>query len=66
MSSEGCSVGDRVRWTNAIAMEYGHPVGIILSIVLANADFPQFTLYEVEFVFGTRSLYGTQIELAKD
>ena len=58
------NVGDRVRWINAPLPKYQNAEGIIVKI-LPSAALPDFTLYDVRFEFGTRSLLGNAIELVQ-
>jgi hypothetical protein len=56
-------VGDHVCWTRAM----GDPSkaelpGIVRSVFPCDSGLDDFTMYDVEFDFGTFTLYGTQIE----
>jgi hypothetical protein len=56
-------VGDSVRWVKAVASpEFKNAVGIVELVIPSNTDGPKFDIYNIEFEFGTRTLYGTQIE----
>jgi len=58
-------VGDNVRWTKAVASsEYKNAVGTVESVIPNDTGVEEFTLYDVKFPFGTRTLYATQIEIA--
>jgi len=54
---------DRVRWVRALSHpEYENAVGTVLDVIPNDASLDAFTMYDVEFQFGTFTLYGTQIE----
>ena len=57
------AVGDRVRWSR-VNPDLGQPdiVGTIRTIIPHKRGLPALTMYQVEFDFGTFTLYGTQIE----
>jgi hypothetical protein len=55
--------GDCVRWIRAVSYpEYKNAVGTILAVIPNDASLDAFTMYDVEFEFGTFTLYGTQID----
>ena len=56
--------GDRVRWSKGTLPEYQNAEGTVTAILETTDDLPEFTLYEIEFEFGKRTLYRTQIEPA--
>ena len=63
MANEVFHVGDHVRWVRAVASpECRNAIGVILAIVPDDRNSREFSIYEVRFTFGTRTLYGTQIE----
>ncbi len=54
---------DRVRWVRALPnAEYENAVGTVRDVIPNDASLDAFTMYDVEFQFGTFTLYGTQIE----
>ena len=58
------SVGDRICCIKATSAEYKNSIGTITAIIPAVSGSPEFTTYAIQFVFGKRTLYGTQIEPA--
>jgi len=63
MGNQVFRVGDNVRWVRAVsAPEYRNIVGIVIAVIPDEHNSPDFSMYEVQFSFGTRTLYGTQIE----
>jgi hypothetical protein len=59
----GFKVGDHVRWVKAaFSPEYKNAVGIVESGIPSDTDAEGFTMYDIKFEFGKRTLYGTQIE----
>ena len=63
---EHFKVGDRVLWTRALSEPIKERIiGTIVAVIPSRV--PSFTMYDVEFEFGTFALYGTQIEgISKD
>jgi hypothetical protein len=58
-------VGDHVRWINAVSIpELKNAVGVVESVIPNDTQVDEFTMYEIEFEFGPRTLYGTQIRAA--
>jgi len=58
-------VGDHVRWTKAvISPEYKNAVGTVEVVIPNDTGVEELTIYDIKFPFGTRTLYGTQIETA--
>jgi hypothetical protein len=58
-------VGDKVRWVSAVSVpEYKNAVGVVESVIPNDTQVDEFTMYEIEFKFGPRTLYGTQIRTA--
>jgi hypothetical protein len=58
-------VGDHVRWTKALSSsEYKNAVGTVEAVIPNDTGVEEFTLYDIKFAFGIRTLYGTQIETA--
>ena len=55
-------VGDYVAWTEGEGPG-GSAVGKIVAIIPSDTGTPEFNLYDVEFPFGKRTLYGTQLTL---
>ena len=56
-------VGDHVRWTRAVNdPNKVHVPGVVRAIIPSDFGLDEFTMYDVEFEFGTFTLYGTQIE----
>jgi hypothetical protein len=56
-------IGQKVRWVRAVSVpEYRNVVGMIVAVVPDGGHSPEFSMYDVQFPFGTRTLYGTQIE----
>ena len=54
--------GERVRWVRAVTPDHYGLVGTILAVIPNDHNDPMFSMYEVQFSFGTATLYGTQIE----
>jgi hypothetical protein len=58
-------VGDHVRWVNAVSsLEYKNAVGTVEFMIPNDTGVEEFTMYDIQFEFGTRTLYGTQLETA--
>jgi len=59
------AVGAQVRWVRAMfAPEYKNAVGTVELVIPSDANAEEFDMYAVKFPFGTRYVYGTQIEAA--
>ena len=57
-------VGDRIRWQHAVPESNAkNALGIITAVIPNETGVDEFTLYEIEFGFGTFTLYGPQIEI---
>jgi hypothetical protein len=59
----GFKVGDRVRWINALSSDYTKAEGTIVRVVPVTSV-PEFTLYDIRFEFGNRTVLGSHVELA--
>lgn len=57
--------GDRVCWKGIRDPTHNHIPGTILKVIPKGAG-AAFALYEVEFEFGTFTLYGTQLESVRE
>ena len=58
-------VGDHVRWVSAVSVpEYKNAVGVVESVIPNDTQVDEFTMYEIKFKFGLRTLYATQIRAA--
>jgi len=57
-------VGDRVRWTRAVARsQFKDAEGLVTAVVDNDTGVEALTLYDVTFDFGTFTLYGGQLEV---
>jgi hypothetical protein len=55
--------GDRVRWVRALSLpEHENAVGTVLNVIPNDAHVDAFTIYYIEFQFGTFALRGTEVE----
>lgn len=64
-SEDRLNVGDKVRWVRAVlGSQYSNAVGVVVLVIPDDRHSREFSMYEVQFSFGLRTLYGTQIEAA--
>jgi hypothetical protein len=57
------TIGERVRWVRAVSgPEYRNVIGMVVAVIPDDRNSRQFSMYDVQFSFGLRTLYGTQIE----
>ena len=57
--------GQKVRWVRAVSVpEYRSVVGMVVTVIPDDRHSREFSMYDVQFPFGMRTLYGTQIEAA--
>ena len=57
--------GDKVRRAEPFSsLEYKNAVGAVALVIPSDTDVPELTIYDIEFLFGIRTLYGDQIEAA--
>ena len=58
-------IGDRVVWVRAVPdSRMKDIVGVVLAVIPNPSNLAQFTMYDVQFDFGTFTLYGTQLSPA--
>jgi len=58
-------VGDRVVWKNAtLGLAHENNAGTVVNVIPHEKQLDEFALYDVDFDFGTRTLYGTQLVAA--
>lgn len=58
--------GDRVCWVNGVFDPAQRNVpGTVLEVLEDEVDVAEFTLYKIEFPFGTFTVYGAQLESAQ-
>ena len=56
-------VADKVRWVRAVSSpESKDALGVVTNVIPNETGVEEFAMYDVEFSFGTFTLYGTQIE----
>jgi hypothetical protein len=61
------NIGDRVCWTRAVADPTKITVaGVVLAVIPSDSGLDDFTMYDVQFEFGTFTLYGTQMKPMPD
>ena len=58
-------VGDYVVWIEGQDPLGGSAVGKIVAVIPSDTGTAEFNLYDVEFPFGKRTLYGTQLTLTE-
>ena len=57
------NIGDRVCWARPVADPIKITIaGVVLAVIPSDSGLDDFTMYDVQFEFGTFTLYGTQIE----
>ena len=57
-------VGDQVRWIRGVSLpEYQNAIGTVELVIPNDTGVEECPIYDIRFLFGTRTLYGTQTEV---
>jgi hypothetical protein len=59
--SDNLKVGDLIRWAHDYEECLTYAIGTIIAVIPSDNNLKEFTMYDIVFEFGLRTLYGSHI-----